>query len=163
MPDRPVVLNNTPLVAFWVLGRFDLLRDLFGEVLIPAAVEAEFLAVEETQRRKALEQALWIKTAALSHPRRALAYAELDLGEAEVLALAEERDARLVIIDERKGRRYAERMGLPRTGTLGVLLLAKEAGLINSVAAWIAKLQEAGLFLSPALVEKALEIAGEAS
>jgi predicted nucleic acid-binding protein len=163
MPDRPVVLNNTPLVAFWVLGRFDLLRDLFGEVLIPAAVEAEFLAVEETVRREALERAPWIRATSVSHPRRALAYAELDQGEAEVLALAEDLDARLVVIDERKGRRYAERMGLPRTGTLGVLLLAKEAGLIDSLAVWIPKLQEAGLFLSPALVRRALEIAGESS
>jgi predicted nucleic acid-binding protein len=163
MPDKPVVLNNTPLVAFWVLGRLDLLRDLFDEILIPPAVEAEFLAVEETVRREALGRAPWIKTAALSHPRRALAYAGLDQGEAEVLALAEERDARLVIIDERKGRRYAERMGLPQTGSLGVLLLAKQAGLIDSVATSIAKLQEAGLFLSADLVRRALEIAGEAS
>jgi uncharacterized protein len=162
MPDRPVVLNNTPLVAFWVLGRLDLLRELFDEVLIPPAVEAEFLAVEETVRREALGRAPWIKTAALSHPRRELAYADLDQGEAEVLALGEERDARLVIIDERKGRRYAERMGLPRTGSLGVLLLAKQAALIDSVVPSIAKLQEAGLFLSPELVRRALELAGEA-
>jgi hypothetical protein len=40
MPDGPVVLNNTPLVALWTIGRLDLLRDLFGEVLIPQAVEA---------------------------------------------------------------------------------------------------------------------------
>ena len=80
-----------------------------------------------------------------------------------MLALAEERDARLVVIDERKGRRYAERMGLPRTGSLGVLLLAKQAGLIDSVAPSVAKLQEAGLFLSPELVRRALEIAGENS
>ncbi len=163
MPDRPVVLNNTPLVAFWVLGRLDLLRDLFEEVLIPPAVETEFLAVEETVRQEALRRAPWIKKAPLSHPRRALAYAELDQGEAEVLALAEELDARLVVIDERKGRRYAERMGLPRTGSLGVLLLAKQAGLIDSVATLIVKLQEAGLFLSPDLIRRTLKIAGEAS
>lgn len=163
MPDRPVVLNNTPLIAFWVLGRLDILRDLFGEVLIPSAVEAEFLAVEETVRRKALQQAPWIKTTALSHPRRAVAYAELDQGEAEVLALAEEQDARLVILDERKGRRYAIRMEIPLTGSLGVLLLAREAGLIDSVAACIRKLQEAGLFLSPELIAQVLEFAGESS
>jgi predicted nucleic acid-binding protein len=45
MPDGPVVLNNTPLVALWTIGRLDLLRDLFGEILIPQAVEAEFLAM----------------------------------------------------------------------------------------------------------------------
>lgn len=38
MPDRPVISNNTPLVALFALGRLDLLRDLYGEVLIPQAV-----------------------------------------------------------------------------------------------------------------------------
>jgi len=161
MPDRPVVLNNTPLVAFWALGRLDILRDLFQEVLIPQAVENEFLATDGSARQQALANAPWVRSIALSYPRRARAYAGLDRGEAEVLALAEERDARLVVMDERKGRRYAERMGLPLTGTLGVLLLAKEAGLVERVSEWISKLQEAGLFLAPDLVRKILEIAGE--
>ncbi len=161
MPDRPVVLNNTPLVAFWALGRLDILRDLFQEVLIPQAVEDEFLAFEGSSRRQALEDAPWVRSVVLSYPRRARAYAGLDRGEAEVLALAEERDARLVVLDERKGRRYAERMGLPLTGTLGVLLLAKEAGLVESVSVCVSKLQEAGLFLSRELVQRTLEIAGE--
>jgi predicted nucleic acid-binding protein len=54
MPDRPVVLNNTPLVALWSIGRLELLRDLFQEVLIPSAVEAEFLATQEVSRQEAL-------------------------------------------------------------------------------------------------------------
>jgi predicted nucleic acid-binding protein len=162
MPDRPVVLNNTPLVSLQVLGRLDLLRDLFGEVLIPRAVEEEFLAAEGSARREALASSSWIRTIELSHPRRALAYVGLDRGEAAVLTLAEELDARLVILDERKARRYAERMGLPFTGTLGVLLLAKEAGRIDSVSACVTRLQEAGLFLTREIVRRTLEIAGEA-
>ncbi|MFP5288470.1 MAG: DUF3368 domain-containing protein, partial [Thermoanaerobaculia bacterium] len=89
MHDRPVVLNNTPLVALWSIGRLDLLRDLFGEVLIPQAVRNEFLATEENVRHKALAQAPWIRTVPLAQPRRVLAYTGLDQGEAEVLALAE--------------------------------------------------------------------------
>jgi predicted nucleic acid-binding protein len=91
-----------------------------------------------------------------------LAYLGLDQGEAAVLALAEETDASLVVIDERKTRRYAERMGLRLTGTLGLLLEAKQAGFIGSVSACVAQLREVGLFLSPGLVQKVLEIAGEA-
>lgn len=161
MPDRPVVVDNTPLVALWTLGRLDLLRDLFEEVLIPHAVEEEFLAAETSARRQALAEATWIKRVELSHPRRALAYAGLDRGEAAAIALAEERDARLIILDERRARGYAVRMGMPITGTVGVLLLAKEATLIDSVKASISRLQEAGLFLTPSLIRKALEIAGE--
>ncbi|HSS79249.1 MAG TPA: DUF3368 domain-containing protein, partial [Thermoanaerobaculia bacterium] len=150
-----------PLVALWVLGRLDLLRDLFQEALIPSAVEAEFLATQTVSRQAALASAPWVRSVTLENPRRALAYAGLDEGEAEVLALAEEREARLTILDEKKARRYAERMGLRLTGTLGVLLLAKEAGLIEAVAPWMSKLQEGGLFLSPGLVRETLKIAGE--
>lgn len=161
MPDRPVVLNNTPLVALWAIGRLDLLRDLFQEVLIPRSVENEFLAVETAARQQALSDAPWVRSVSLAQPRRALVYAGLDQGEAEVLTLAEEREARLVVIDERRGRRFAERMGIPLTGSLGVLLLSKEAGLIESVSVWLTKLQEAGLFLAPSLIQRTLEIAGE--
>ncbi|HWN41884.1 MAG TPA: DUF3368 domain-containing protein [Thermoanaerobaculia bacterium] len=161
MPDGPVILNNTPLVALSVLGRLDFLRRLFGEVLIPQAVCDEFLAVEAESRRAILAAAPWICSVPLTEPRRALAYAGLDLGEAEVLALGEERSARLLVIDERKARRYAERMKFSVTGTLGLLLLGKKRGLIASITDEATRLQQAGLYLSLPLLAKAKEIAGE--
>ena len=60
MLAAPVILNNTPLVALWVLSRLDLLRDLYGEVIIPSAVHAEFLATEREARESALTDAPWI-------------------------------------------------------------------------------------------------------
>lgn len=161
MPDKPVISDNTPLVALWVLGRLDLLRDLYGEVLIPQAVHDEFIATEEARRQSALNSAPWIKVASVSNTKRVLLYIGLDRGEAEVLALAEEQTARLVIIDERKGRRYAKRLGLPLTGTLGILLLAKEKGLLPALAPLIEELQKAGLHLGTKLVKKVLKLAGE--
>ena len=160
MPAAPVILNNTPLVAFWVLGRFDLLRDLYGKVIIPPAVHAEFLATEREDREAALVDAPWIKTVPLAHPQRALVYTGLDDGEAAVLALAEELNG-IVVMDERKGRRYAGRLGLPLTGSLGLLLLAKERGLLKSVDAALDQLIAAGLHLDADLVAKVLQMAGE--
>lgn len=161
MPGAPVVLNNSPLISLWTLRRLDLLRDLFQEVWIPAAVEEEFLAKESSARRQALLEAPWIRCVELSNPRRPLAYVGLDRGEAAVLALAEEHEARLVILDDRKARRYAERMRLPVSGTLGVLLLAKVAGRIDSLAFCLDRLKEAGLFLSSDLIRRTLQLAGE--
>jgi len=161
MHAGPVISNNTALVALWVLGRLELLRELFGEVLIPQAVYDEFLATEDALRQAALENAPWIRPVPVESPQRARVYVGLDRGEAEVLALAEERAARLVIIDERKGRRYAQRLELSLTGTLGLLLLAKERGLIVSLAPLLVELQEAGLYLDPQLVTRVLELAGE--
>jgi len=65
----------------------------------------------------------------IPNPQHVAVYIGLDQGEAEVLALAEAHPPRLVVIDELRGRRYAQRLGLPLTGTLGILLLAKERGL----------------------------------
>jgi predicted nucleic acid-binding protein len=161
MLAAPVILNNTPLVALWVLSRLDLLRDLYGKVIIPSAVRAEFLATERDARESALASAPWITIVPLTNPRHALRYAGLDEGEAEVLALAEELGG-IVVMDERKGRRYASRLGLPLTGTLGLLLLAKERGLLASVGEAMDTLQAAGLRLHAGLISEVLRLAGEA-
>lgn len=84
MPFGPVILNNTPLVSFWVLDQFELLRSLYGEVIIPDAVLAEFLASEPRQRRRALTHAPWITPVHLNNPYAAAIYAGLDRGESEV-------------------------------------------------------------------------------
>jgi uncharacterized protein len=161
MPVPPVILNNTPLVALWSIDQLDLLKALFGTVWIPMAVAMEFLATETAVRQQALARATWLQIVALTNPRHALSYSSLDRGEAEVLALAVEHEARLVIIDERKGRQYARRLGLPLTGTLGVLLLAKEKGLITTVAPLVQQMQDTGLYFSPDLVSEVLSLARE--
>ena len=161
MPVRPIVVNSTPLVAFWAIGRLDILRSLFGEIVIPPAVREEFLSTEKEIRRKVLRDELWIQVIELENPNRVAAYASLDTGEAQVLALAEEQNASLVLIDERKARRYAERLKLPLSGTLGVLLLAKEEKIISTISPLIKAIQEAGLYLHDDLIEQVLQIAGE--
>lgn len=161
MPGQPVISNNTPLVALWVLNRLDLLRDLFGEVLIPQAVHAEFVAVERMLRQNALGEAPWIQTTAVVNQQLIQAFSGLGPGEAEVLALAQERGAGLVIIDEARGRRHAQRLGLPLTGTLGVLMLAKEQGLVAALRPLLNALQEAGLRLHPRLIDQVLQMTGE--
>ncbi len=100
-------------------------------------------------------------TVSLDNPQHALAYTGLDHGEAAVLALAEERHAALIIMDERKGRRYAQRLGIPVAGTIAVLLLAKERGLLPAVGPLLQTLVDAGLYLAPSLVTRALHLAGE--
>ncbi|MDA0245779.1 MAG: DUF3368 domain-containing protein [Chloroflexi bacterium] len=162
MPVPPVIVNNTPLVALWSLGKLGLLGDLFGTVWLPTAVEAEFLDTRSVVRRQILAESSWLQTISLTDPRHALTYVGLDQGEAEVLALAVEYGAQLVIMDERKGRRYARRLGLSLTGTLGVLLLAKEQGLITAVAPLLEQLLDEGLYFAPSLIEQTLLLAQEA-
>lgn len=156
-----VVLNSTPLIALWSIGQLGLLRDLYGTVTIPAAVAAEFVAIEPELRQAALRSADWIGVRALGNPQQALAFVGLDAGEAEVLALAIEQPTRLVIIDELRGRRYAQRLGLPLTGTFGVLLSAKQQGFIHRVGPLLTQLQSAGLYIAPNLFAQVMRLAGE--
>lgn len=161
MPFAPVILNNTPLIAFWLLERLDILAALYGSVLIPVSVRSEFLAVERESRQNALLIANWIQVASPTKVQVMPLLLGLDQGEADVLWLAVELSARLVIIDERRGRRYAQRIGVPTTGTLGVLLASKRKGLIPTVAHPIAILQKAGLHFKAELIGRVLAMAGE--
>jgi predicted nucleic acid-binding protein len=97
----------------------------------------------------------------LFDPRRADLLNDLDRGEAEVLALAQEQQADLVIMDERLGRRHARRLGFNLTGVLGILLRAKRQNQLTLIRPLIMQLQQGGIHLSDPLVSKVLELAGE--
>jgi predicted nucleic acid-binding protein len=164
MPDstRIVACNTTPLIALLLLGRLDLLRDLYGKVIIPPTVRDEFLAgPPQIVRAEALRRSPWIQTVNLRVPQNVNFLADLDRGEAEAITLAQEQGADLVIIDEKMGRRYARRLGLTSTGTIGVLLRAKQQGLVQSLKPLIETLRAGGFYLADALVEEALRLAGE--
>ena len=160
MPSKPVILNNTPLVALHFLQQWPLLRQLYGQVIIPKAVEREFLAVATAERTTALLHAPWLQTVAVQMPPH-IARLKLDQGEAAVLALAIQREARLVIIDEQRGRQYAQQLGLPLTGTLGVLLAGKRKGFVTSLTPLLDKMQAEGIYLDARLVASVKEMAGE--
>lgn len=167
MPDglgrRVVVVNSTPIISLAILDQLDLFRILYSRVLIPPAVYDEVLAGGPSRPGGAqLEAASWIERVQLQDPRRADLISDLDRGEAEVIALAQEVDADLVVIDERLGRRHAKRLELLVTGTLGVLLKAKNEGTLTKIAPLIEALQQGGIRLASDLVDRVLALAGEA-
>jgi hypothetical protein len=126
-----VVSNTTPLIGLSLLGRFEMLRTLFSEVVIPSAVYNE-LVVKGAGRVGANEVAngvndgwMRVETIALS-PVLAALKIDLDEGESEAIALALEKQADLLLMDEHKGRAKAKALGLEITGTIGILLLARD-------------------------------------
>ena len=159
---RVVISNATPIISLSILGKLDLLEKLYGDVLIPTAVEAELVAGGTRAGAAAVQAAAFLSTVSLQDSRHADLLNDLDRGEAETIALALERKADLVIIDERLGRRHAQRLGLSVTGVLGILLRAKEQGHLSEVQPEIARLRAAGIRLGNALVERVLQLAGEA-
>lgn len=98
--DRPVVVDSTPIIVLALAGRLDLLQAFYRQVVIPPAVRSELEAGGGSRPGAAeLAAASWIETLRLEDPSRAHLLADLDRGEAEVIALAQERRARLVVID----------------------------------------------------------------
>ena len=161
MPKKPVISNTSPLIGLWGIDRLSLLRDLYIEVWIPRKVEKEFLAIDETFHQEVLDNAPWVKVVDLTHPQDATVYQSLDAGEAEVFALANEHDARFVIIDEQAARQEAKKLGLPFKGVVGVLLEAKEEGLIDEIKPFLIALKQNGIYLDESLIAYALGEAGE--
>jgi predicted nucleic acid-binding protein len=164
MPEeaRLVVVNTTPIIALSLIGELDLLRLLYGQVLVPPSVEAEVLAGGRGGTgRSELQEAAWLRIVSLQDPSRADLLADLDRGEAEVIALAQELNADLAIIDERLARRHARRLGLILTGTLGVLLKAKQLGYVKFVAPLVDQLRQDGIRLSDVVVAEVLALADE--
>ena len=162
MPTKPAIINNSPLVFLWMLNLLPLLRELYTDVWIPEEVQAEFLRSDTIARRSTLNNAPWIRTVSLTDPQGTSAYGSLDQGEASVLALAKEHDAHLVIIDEKKARAEAKRIGLPVKGTVGVLLEAKQKGLIDAIKPLLEALRDDGMYLDQSFIDSVLQLAGEA-
>lgn len=164
MPDRPrlVVVNTTPIIALSLIGQLELLHKLYDRIVVPAAVQAEVFAGGAAGIGiLELREANWLEVVSLQDPRRADLIADLERGEAEVLALAQEQTVDLVITDERLARRHAKRLGMRLTGTLGVLLKAKELGMIGAVAPMIDQLRQGGIRLGDDVVTEVLRLAGE--
>jgi predicted nucleic acid-binding protein len=164
MPDRLrlVVVNATPIIALALIDQLDLLHSLYERIVIPSAVQAEISAGGAAGIGvRELREATWVDVVSLQDPSRANLIADLAPGEAEVIALAQERRADLVVIDERLARRHAERLGMRLTGTLGILLRAKQLGMVEAVAPLIDQLRQGGIHLGDDVVSEVLRLAGE--
>ncbi|MEW6172341.1 MAG: DUF3368 domain-containing protein [Bacillota bacterium] len=160
---RRVVVNATPIISLSIIGKLDLLRQLYGRVYIPQAVYRE-VSIDGKSKvgSDVLEKSDFIEIVAISNEQaRQFLTPSVDAGEAEVMVLAKEINADLVIIDDYLARRYAKYLNLTLTGTLGVLLKAKEAGLVESIKPLLDTLVDSGIYISRQLYESVLQIAGE--
>ena len=163
MPPSPVdvvVSDAGPLIALGRLDKLALLHALFHQVQVPDAVLAECLARPEqadTQRVLAALRAGWMQRCAavpLAGPP------ELHLGERAAIGRALEIGAGL-LADDLAARTFARAHGVAVIGTLGVLAMARQRGLIDRLAPLIEQLRAGGQRLSHAAVADALAIAGE--
>lgn len=162
-----VIADSSVLIHLARIGRLALLHDICARLTVPPAVWRE--VVEQGQGRagaRELEQARdagWIEIAAPKDDALVrLLGRDLDDGESAVIALAVERQADLVLMDESEARRIADLYGLAKTGVIGILMRARRRGALDSLRAELDKLQEAGFRIAPDLYRQALAAFGEA-
>jgi uncharacterized protein len=151
-----VVSDTSGITSLLQVGQEALLKELYGEVLIPETVQEELLQTHP------LLPAFVRSERVLNIAEVQRLGTELDWGEAEAIALAKERRADLLLMDELDGRRVALREGVPFIGLLGVIVQAKQIGLVPSVRQLISELEAVADFrLSDEIKAVAFRKAGE--
>ncbi len=146
-----VVSDTSCLILFNNIGELNLLKKLYGKLSITEAIKKEY--------KRPLPE--WIE---INEPDFALVSSlsnYLDIGEASAIALAAKHINSVLIIDEAKGRKVAKQLGINITGSLGVILIAKMQGHVESVKPILDKIQDTNFRISKELIEKVIEIANE--
>ena len=161
MAERAVV-NASPLILFARANRFELLQVTSDEIVVPAAV------VEELERGnsqdntvEAVSRSTWIKVVADPATPPSIQAWDLGPGESAVLAWALVNPGCEAILDDLAARRCAAAVGVPTRGTLGIVLLAKQRGVIDQARPVIEQLLQSGMYLSEHVVNRALSLVGE--
>ncbi len=156
---RKVVVNTTPIIALADIGHLVLLKQLYGEIIIPEAVDREIIS---EPARGLVNGAEWIKVEKVNNPgQKTLFSSRLHAGEVEVIILAQECSADLLIIDDNAAKKTAKYLNLTVTGTMGILLKAKQKGLIPAVKPLLESLTGDGFYVSQVVQDYALKQAGE--
>ena len=165
----PIVSNTSPLIWLAKIGKITLLKELFGEVILPEEVYKE--AVERGLQegfsdalaiKECIDQG-WIKVSELSEReiklcQKMMEHAfEIHLGEAQAIILARKTDA-LLLMDESSGRAFAETLGLKVRGTLYVVMKALREELLERAEAkdMVLALVGKGFRIEPKLLARIL-------
>jgi uncharacterized protein len=143
------------------LNRLDLLKQLYTQVYIPAAVYNEIEAGKAKEFYKDLSKTDWIKIVEIEDKQAVKYFLDLDSGEAEAIVLATELNADLILLDEKLGRFHAKHADLKVTGTIGILLKAKKEGLIYELKSLLHELTKKDVWISERLKKEILIKAGE--
>lgn len=159
-----IVSNTTPISNFIHLNGLDILQKLFKTIHIPKAVYLEVDAwfADNFQWKRFLENRLFVIHEVETKSLIRNFFQELHPGEKEALCLYVEKNAQLCLLDDKDARILARSNGVSTAGTLGILIKAKEAGIIESVKEKMDILRNDHQFwISEFVYQNALKLADE--
>ena len=149
-----VVADASPLIALGRVGRLDLLKSLFDRILVPDAVWQEVVVAGGARAGvEVVAGAGWIERSSVADRTLVgLLRHDLGAGEAEAIVLARELKADFLLMDERLGRAAARSLGLKVVGLVGVLVEARDRGLLANPNEVVDQLhRQAGFWISAEL------------
>ena len=155
-----LVADCSALVALSVCGSLNLLEQLFASVVVPETVYLEATQPDKKQAQ-ALKTFLQGKVRQVNLETYVFLDAYADAGETEAMLLYKQLAADKLLIDDKRGRKVAKINQISTIGSLGVLLVAKEKGLIVEVAPLLQQIEQSDIYLSPDLIATFLELAEE--
>lgn len=156
-----IVADAGPIIALARAGLLEILPTLLGQVVVPPAAFSEITRATGRPGAAEVRAATWVAVEEVADEAAQLLLSRnLGPGEGEAIQLAYARGA-VLLLDERRARREAERLGIPLTSTLALLEEAKRQRLLPSVAEALDRLQASGFRLSRDLRAIVLRRAGE--
>lgn len=160
MPN--VIVNTSPIQYLYQVNLLDLLPNLYDEIILPQSVVDELIVGSSLGVALPNPKLLyWVKIVQARSKSILPLVTELGPGEREALALAIEINDSLVILDDNLARNYAKLLGINLTGTLGILLKAKQQGYLSEIAPILNQLNALNFRLSLSTRNFVLKLAGE--
>lgn len=156
-----IVSNTTPIISLLKIGKLQIIKDLYGEIFIPQEVFNEIEAGKTKEFYTDLSKIEWIKIEKVQNKKSLSYFLDLDKGEAEAIVLATEIEADLIILVETLGRFYAKHAGLKVTGTIGILIKAKQVGYVTELKPLLLELRDKKVWLSDSFIQEILMLANE--
>lgn len=159
---EPAVINASPLIFLSRSDRVDLLNLVSDEIIVPATVAGEILRRgREDPTARTLAGTKWLRVEPDFPSPDEVLECDLGPGESAVLAWALTHPGSEAILDDLQARRCAARLGIALRGTLGIVLIAKSRGVIPAARPFLDELRRAGMYLSDAVLNRALAKIGE--
>ena len=156
------VINTSPLIFLSKGGLIDLLQLLSPEIIVPEAVmnEIEAYGMDDITA-KILKKTKWLVVRKTPNIPTVIQNWNLGAGESEVLAWGYVERGAEIIVDDLAARRCAMSLNIPIRGTLGLVLIAKQRGVISEARPVLEQLKITGMYLSQSVVDRALAQVGE--
>jgi predicted nucleic acid-binding protein len=156
------VADSAPLIILGKAGFLELVPALTTELLVPMAVARELRqGRRDDPARKAITHGFGTVVRGTRIAAAVRDWGTLGVGEAEAISLCLTRENSTLLCDDRRGRQAANDFGIPKIGTLGVLLLARQRELLTALVPAFRAVKSAGIYTDDTMLTRLAASVGE--